>query len=546
MSKIAKKKTLCKSKSKDETHDRINDLIEDADENQTISSEEQKKTSVKRKLEKNNKDETRDIINDLIEDADENQTISSGQKKKSVKRTLEKNNKDETHDRINDLIVDADENQIISSGQKKKSVKRTLEKNNKDETHDRINDLIEDADGNQTMNSEGQKKKSVKRKLEKNKDANTLISEQFTRQKSLPTDEPVAKKANYSKIISPKNDKNINTLEKLSKKSSSNQNEVLSKRSTRSSASVINAQGSSKYIKADIINETIDMSNGDEMVASMYEDAFGKPVPIMNSTMNPNITVTLEKMMNATVVIEPLSLKNKFNETVTITKKKSSFKEPLSNSTIKESEEYNANTTRTIVHKTPENKNNITVNYGKVNAKTRKDTNLEKFSELLTDDESSPERKGYRLQKQKLLNQQKRVTRSNTSTMSEEELFRTPIKTLQKNKDLKVNILKKSYKPSAFFSPYAKDSVKKRVEAFEQVASPKTNENETGGRVTRTKTRALANASFSEVPPQTAAQTLARKSLAKAKKISLAKQIKEYDETKEVTRFSFQCISVTP
>ena len=418
--------------------------------------------------------------------------------------------------------------------------KQTLIKNrSKDETRDIINDSIQDAYGNETISSEEQKKTSVKRKLEQNdEDANTT-SEQSARRTSSPTDEPVAKKANYSKTVSQKNEKYANALEKISEQlASSKQSEVLSKKTTRSSASVINDRGSNKYIKANIVNETIDMSNVDEIIALMDEDAMGKPVSIMNSTMNPNAIVPLKKMMSATVVIEPLSIKNKFNETVTITKKKNSFKEPLSSSTLKESDECNTNATTTIVHKAPENTNNISVNYEKVNAKTKKDSNLDKFSELITDDESSPESKGYRLQKQKLLNQQKRVTRSNTSIMSEEELFQTPVKILQKDKDLKADTLINSYKPLALFSPYAKDLVKKRVEAFEQVTSPKTNENETGGRVTRTKTRALATASFIETPPQTVAQKLARKSLAKAKKISLAKQLKEHDETKEVSKFT--------
>ena len=81
---------------------------------------------------------------------------------------------------------------------------------------------------------------------------------------------------------------------------------------------------------------------------------------------------------------------------------------------------------------------------------------------------------------------------------------------------------------------------KKRVEEFERVASPKINENETGGRVTRTKTRALPDKSCVEAQKLTVAQKLARKSLDKAQKISLAKQAKEYYETKEVSRFLFQ------
>lgn len=70
------------------------------------------------------------------------------------------------------------------------------------------------------------------------------------------------------------------------------------------------------------------------------------------------------------------------------------------------------------------------------------------------------------------------------------------------------------------------------MKAFEQVALSPKNE-ELAVRVTRTKTRAMTAANYSEIPTPTLAQKSARKSLAKAKKISLAKHMKD-EETKEV------------
>lgn len=387
----------------------------------------------------------------------------------------------------------------------------------KEETFDISNDAAPPSEQNETVEVDQSKRTSMKRKLTvPNEDTHddTLISERSTR--SSANGEPVAKKANVAKP-SPKKQgrKYTNNLEKISE--SPGKKESSGGRSTRSSSS-INAQSSKKYKIQNIINETMDTTNHNETIASIYEDANGKPM--MNSTMNPNTTVTLDRLMNATVVIEPLSVRKVFNETITI--QNSCFKEPLSHGTIKEVE-----ATSSTKKNSPTKKN--------LKTKSKTDLKAEKLDELMTDDESSPERKGYRAMKEKS-KQPKRVTRSSqNSYKSEDEVTCTPVSC---NQNMVLKAKNSNYKSAALFSPYAKDSVKKRVEAFEQVAgSPKQGEPETGGRVTRTKTRALAAASFSEAPAPTVAQKLARKSLAKAKKISLAKRARELDETKEVSYY---------
>lgn len=136
---------------------------------------------------------------------------------------------------------------------------------------------------NQTLDSGRSKRTSAKRKLEEhNGNIDTTVTIERLSKQNLSDDEPVAKKANISKRL---------------------------------------------------IQVT---------VTSMYEDAIGRPVPIMNSTMNPNSTVTLERMMNVTVSLEPLAGKKVFNETVTL--EKNSFKEPFSrNNSSKEIPESRIN-----------------------------------------------------------------------------------------------------------------------------------------------------------------------------------------------------------
>lgn len=318
-------------------------------------------------------------------------------------------------------------------------------------------------------------------------------------------------------------EKVTNTLNRISEKSINNatyqKNSPL--RQTRSSvastSSGIKAAGATKLKGQNVINETMD---ADETSASLYEDAVAKP-PVMNSTMNPNTTVTLERMMNVTVLIEPIPNKKVFDETVTI--QKASTMNKLSST---ENREVDPVQKKSVKEST---------NNGGTNKHTLR---IEQFNELITDDESSPERKEYKMKKNKQAAPPKRTTRSSqNSTVSDaDEIERTPMKILP-SKEFKSTLTKAAaFKQPALFSPYSKDSVKKRVEAFEQVASSPKFEKETTGRVTRTKTRALAAASTQEEnTPNKVAQKLARKSLAKAKKISLAKQARENDEAKEVS-----------
>nr|XP_012140684.1 PREDICTED: inner centromere protein A-like [Megachile rotundata] len=278
-----------------------------------------------------------------------------------------------------------------------------------------------------------------------------------------------------------------------------------------------------KSKKSDIADDTVIAPTTNEIEEpSMYEDAIEKPMPIMNSTMNFNSTYTLQKMINATVVLEPLSA-IKLNETVTVNKK-------ISNSTGEKTVQSNGKS------KSPRLPSKTLL----VRLDQIKDALVNKeFDELLTEDESSPEIKKPR-QNTKY---QKKILKSNVS--SEDEILNTPMKPTLKelNAGPAFQEIKNTYKSNALFSPYAKESVKKRVEAFEQVGmnSPKpTADVDVPTRVTRTKTRAqAAQAAQAEITEdtktteKTIAHKLARKSLAKAKKISLAKQVKDTDEYKE-------------
>ncbi|KAL7298361.1 hypothetical protein TKK_0008703 [Trichogramma kaykai] len=404
--------------------------------------------------------------------------------------------------------------------QKKMDKDETRKEVTNDDTQDVVLELSH-CEENQTYNSTRLTRTSVKRKLETSSEDNNAT---LTEKQSFYSEEPAAKKANKFKSPPQRNEKFTNTLNRISEKSTPNetpQQPKVSPRVTRSSASsasstsAVKAAGSTKLKNHNVINETVE---ADETMVSMYEDAVAKP-PMMNSTMNPNTTVTLERMMNVTVLLDPIP--NKVcDETVTI--HKAPPKKKLSSSEIKEMAQRRSS------------KASKQVGSG---TKTQQTLRLEQFNEIMTDDESSPERKGYRLKKNQQAPPPKRQTRSSQmfeSSDSEVEVKKTPLKILP-SKDFKTALAAKTaFKQAALFSPYSKDSVKKRVEAFEQVASSPKFDNETTGRVTRTKTRALAAANTQEErTPSSVAQKLARKSLAKAKKISLAKQARECDETKE-------------
>ena len=355
--------------------------------------------------------------------------------------------------------------------------------------------------------------------------------------------------------------------------------------------------------KANIIDETLETPSEDDTIEpSMYEDAIGKAVPIMNSTMKPtssanlthivqtpaanetrnlnsaenetqnlnsaanktrnlnsiaNETQTikyamsepLERMMNVTVVLE--SVRN-MNETVTVSKtsKKRSNSASISNSNT------NSATKKAAEVANERNYSPLSVPLSIPKIQTSKLNPVMELEPLITDDDSSPERKlprGKKLQKKRSVVKtkaidsekesvpirQKRITRS--SLMSEDEVDLTPgRKVLGDMNNEKKKDLRNGFKQNVLFSPYAKESVRKRVEAFEQagLASPIV-ETESGMRLTRTKTRALAAASENgeNVPNAlTIAQKLARKSLAKAKQISRTKEAKQMEESKEVSK----------
>lgn len=252
--------------------------------------------------------------------------------------------------------------------------------------------------------------------------------------------------------------------------------------------------------EANKADDVIIAPNTDNMEEpSMYEDAIEKPTPIMNSTMKHSC----EKKLNVTVVLERLPRVTKLNETVVIQKTENSADSKRKTSTKKVSRDSSVHSKKDILE-------------------------CNNYNELITEDESSPERK-----KSKYLDKKKEVK----NLSSDSEIPNTPIKTRLRGASTiaheKIN--KIMYKSNALFSPYAKESVKKRVEAFEQAVmlSPKIDV-DAGARITRSKTRALNRDSAAENSEKNFKQILARKSLAKAKRISLAKQVKDTEEFKEV------------
>lgn len=252
--------------------------------------------------------------------------------------------------------------------------------------------------------------------------------------------------------------------------------------------------------------DAIIVPNADDVEEpSMYEDAIRKPIPIMNSTLKHS-PLMLEKPLNATVVLERLP-QSKLNETVVIQKGENArnSKRLMERESPKNAPQDNAQ-----LFEAP-------VQYNDCNG-------------LITDDESSPEIKKPKRQLGKKPVNKKHIK---SLSSSEDEIPNTP----QNIVPVVIRDNKTTYKSTTLFSPYAKESVKKRVEAFEQavIHSPKAIEVSAPVRVTRTKTRAMAKETETETKnaEKNLTQILARKSLAKAKRISLAKQ-KKNEEFKEV------------
>lgn len=286
-----------------------------------------------------------------------------------------------------------------------------------------------------------------------------------------------------------------------------------------SSSSKISQEEEAKKENDDIISPTTDIIED-----SVYEDAIGgKPTPIMNSTLKYN-TIVPENMLNATVVIQPLQQK-KLNETVVIQK---APKEWNSRENSRE---------RISLRNTQQSSDKAMI----------EDNIIATYNNLITDDESSPELKKSR---KRVVHKQKKPILS--SSDEDDIVPNTPVKKQYFKEPLNVPLVTQEvriHKPNALFSPYAKESVKKKVEAFEQVVnqSPKSVDINVPTRVTRTKTRAMARAAAAEAEAKKEdknyTQILARKSLAKAKKIAclVGKQNEENKEHKEVNISVSKC-----
>ncbi|XP_066592072.1 inner centromere protein A [Prorops nasuta] len=275
--------------------------------------------------------------------------------------------------------------------------------------------------------------------------------------------------------------------------------------------------------------------------SSLYEDAIAKDLPIMNSTLKQtSIVVTEKPMMNVTVVIEPLKLPHFLNETVTLNKaltrssgkKSNGSDDKLSSNGCS----YRKSNSTSLI-----NRNDKTFSIPVVTGCNSK--NMQKaINDLITDDESSPELKRVK----------RKVNGANDRlyTSSDDELeFIPPKKLLKEAKQSPLKNVKNLKNNNVLFSPYAKESVKKRVEAFELASmnSPTINDSDVPTRMTRTKTKALLNQNAESNNIQDSgksiAQQLARKSLAKAKKVSRARDTKESDEIKENNIYMTQNIN---
>lgn len=284
------------------------------------------------------------------------------------------------------------------------------------------------------------------------------------------------------------------------------------------------SRSQSENVKNCDMDDTVIAPQGNEIQEqSVYEDAIGKPA--LNSTMNFNSTYNLQNMVNATVILERVSAV-KLNETVTLNKNlvaKNKEKESVDHHKIKGDKQP---VKRSLLHSS--------INKPDKQQQQKQLIANEELDELLTEDESSPE---VKKRKASLRKRPKRVPDSMSS--SEEEVLSTPMKPTLKEKNTVTGFQSVKTKSNTLFSPYAKESVKKRIEAFEQVGmSPKAVNIEEPVRLTRTKTRARAAAQAEAMEnansvDKTVVQKLARKSLAKAKKISLAIQNKNNDEQKE-------------
>ncbi|KAI4497187.1 hypothetical protein M0802_007671 [Mischocyttarus mexicanus] len=302
------------------------------------------------------------------------------------------------------------------------------------------------------------------------------------------------------------------------------------RKSSRIKTSRDNQKGNDNNKKDDVVNEAPSRVTDEIDEPSMYEDALPKH-PIMNSTMkvSPNL---LNKIMNVTVVLDPLPRQVVLNETVTIKKNSSNL---ISNESNNKQHNIELNIASDKKNKlnyyySPDTKSNKSKKENKDKIQQLKEAMANKeFDELITDDESSPELKKVREKGFKKVDNKKRKKMVSSPLTSDDEVLNTPVRPIMKENSVLKDI-KTAYKSNALFSPYAKDSVRKRVEAFEQVYmnSPKLNGDDAPVRMTRTKTRAMVAAEAKK----NVAQKLARKSLAKAKKISMAKQVKE-EEIKE-------------
>ncbi|KAF7996350.1 hypothetical protein HCN44_001982 [Aphidius gifuensis] len=320
------------------------------------------------------------------------------------------------------------------------------------------------------------------------------------------------------------------------------------RQSQRSSVQKINSVNNN-IKQSVVIDETMDVDDDDITITekSTYEDALpvGKNVPMNSTMLNPNSTMTIDrKMLNVTVVLEKIDKVQSISQKNSLQSNIGSQR----NSVQEQEKTYTVTTPTEVVSAAISSKERL---QNKLHALKQQ---YQQQQELITDDESSPDNrkkvKPVKNQNEKIPTKKTRVLRSSLISEDdddEDNVAPSPLKKPSKLKDKKLKSTTTAtttttttdatqYKSTTLFSPYAKNSVKKKVEAFEQAVNSPANKAvavDVPTRVTRTKTRAMKAAEGAELPtptPMTNAQKLARKSLAKAKKISLIRQKREQDE----------------
>ncbi|XP_023247626.1 inner centromere protein-like [Copidosoma floridanum] len=244
------------------------------------------------------------------------------------------------------------------------------------------------------------------------------------------------------------------------------------------------------------VNESVGVNNADISLAAINKDVTGTPIE------NTNCEKKQSSVNYATVLIEPLpSFKKSANQTFMIT-----------NTVLKELSMLN-NTSRNRSETRVSQDDGASAGLKNSRGSSKSIIVLEQKKHLSqvnhrNTDNALPEGRQSSLQR-------RNATSNNSFLVSDvDEVQGTP----PKQKGLKsICEVKSGYKPKVLFNPYAPNSVKKRVQAFEEVAvSPKKVETGCVAKNTRKNTRALAETFESPTEVQSISEKCEKKRQLKA------------------------------